>query len=507
MRTALRVLLVALSLLSAGTSSAQEPPVYVLTQRGTPSISNLYVFAGDCLTQVTRLRLPTAGNLFAQYLAVDPTGSRAYVSMFGVPGALDVVDLTAPLRVLSSISGDFSDLVLNPAGTRLYIVVPTGVAVYDVTVTPPSLVTTVPVSGARRPAVNPAGTLVYVSTGNGVHAIDTSSNTDALAFGAGLATDALAVKADGTRVYVVIQNMEDDLGVFTDLGVPVTTITGTVAARPSTVAVNPALPRLYVDGHTVVDTDTNTVVGSLGISGQAAVNTRGTRVAVDTGTFVHSFDTSTNADLGSAKIKTILGVAVAIGPSVSSAACTAGGTVFLPKLTLTRLGSPLGDEGFHLKGDVVRNGSVPLSPATQGAQLLLEDIGAGTTAIFNLTSATDPIPPGGPGSGCAPGDGWVSGGTSSTYTNQSGTIDPPACTPGSAMGLGKLSFQDHRRNGLCGKIHVTAVAAGASIAPPIGPVRATVVFGASAGAGTAGDCGLVTLDCVTGSGGTTMNCQ
>ena len=80
------------------------------------------------------------------------------------------------------------------------------------------------------------------------------------------------------------------------------------------------------------------------------------------------------------------------------------------------------------------------APPTDGAQLLLEDVGNGDTEVFELSWRTDPIPslsapP------CDQRDGWRVTASHSRYRNRSGALDAPACTPGSARGLAQLTWR------------------------------------------------------------------
>ena len=144
--------------------------------------------------------------------------------------------------------------------------------------------------------------------------------------------------------------------------------------------------------------------------------------------------------------------------------------------------SPAGDEGIVLSGTLDFAAGTPalFNPATTGAQILLEDLGAGGPAIFELSHRTTPIP-GGPG--CDRRDGWKGG----RYTNRSDRLDVPACTAGSADGLRSLRFKDRRAKGQ--GIVFAAVARPTNVGVPIGPFRATIATGASSIASVVGDCG------------------
>jgi len=123
--------------------------------------------------------------------------------------------------------------------------------------------------------------------------------------------------------------------------------------------------------------------------------------------------------------------------------------------------------------------SFALDPARRGLQILLEDLGS-DTPILDLTAAGTPVPPGAPGSGCDPGDGW----RKLVYRNKSDAIDPPTCTPGSAQGLRMVQFKQLKDGG----IQFLIKGRGAAIDVASGPLRLTIVLAADASAGEAGQC-------------------
>jgi hypothetical protein len=83
----------------------------------------------------------------------------------------------------------------------------------------------------------------------------------------------------------------------------------------------------------------------------------------------------------------------------------------------------------------------PLDPSASGLHLHLED-DRGVLYQVDL--------PGGPvgSSACDPADGWalatLDGAPVWEYTNLSGAVDPPDCTPGSAQGIERISIRDLR---------------------------------------------------------------
>ncbi len=109
--------------------------------------------------------------------------------------------------------------------------------------------------------------------------------------------------------------------------------------------------------------------------------------------------------------------------SPTDVVCSDGTSISKPAITISKLSAPSGDEKLVFKGKMVFPPGTPstFDPLTRGAQILIEDLGAGGTAVFNLTGFTNPVPPGALGKGCNPKDGWKvnTKGTTYTYTNKS----------------------------------------------------------------------------------------
>jgi cysteine-rich repeat protein len=198
-------------------------------------------------------------------------------------------------------------------------------------------------------------------------------------------------------------------------------------------------------------------------------------------------------------------------PTAGMVICSGGATINGPLVRLSRLSGPLGDEGIIIKGVIAFGPGVPaiVGPSSKGAQIRLDDLGSGSSAIFELSYLTNPVPPGPPGTGCGTGDGWKSNASGKhLYRNRSGAIDPPACTSGSANGLSLLKFNDQRAVGK--GIRFVAKAKNAFLPIPQGPLRFSVVLGATAAASDAGECGAYVfsrLNCGYNGSGTTMTCR
>ena len=151
-----------------------------------------------------------------------------------------------------------------------------------------------------------------------------------------------------------------------------------------------------------------------------------------------------------------------------------------------------GDETLLLKGKLFFPQGIPVAaPLTGGAQILLEDLGNGGAAVFELSARHEPRSLPSPIRPATPRDGWKVKPTRTLYRNRSTALDPPACTPGSANGLGKLQFRPRSDHDVDFKIKTRR----STIANTVGPLRATLVLGKDASAGSAGACAVGMLSC------------
>ena len=183
--------------------------------------------------------------------------------------------------------------------------------------------------------------------------------------------------------------------------------------------------------------------------------------------------------------------------------CAGGTTINAPRVKLSRL---IGEGEFPpplarvlFTGRLVFPPGVPSTydPRTTGVQVSIEDVGEHGAAVFDLTFRTDPVPPG--SAGCTPSDGWrpSASATEQTYRNGSTAMDPPVCTPGSANGLTSIKFKDLRARS--GEIAFKVRAVNSILPRPggyetlKGPLRTTIVLGATAADGLNGACGVHTF--------------
>ena len=171
-----------------------------------------------------------------------------------------------------------------------------------------------------------------------------------------------------------------------------------------------------------------------------------------------------------------------------NALCTSGGALLAPQITLTKLGGAPGDENLQLKAKLFFPQGIPAAaPYTDGAQVLIEDLGNGSAAVFELSEAnTDPVPPASAGSCDAKRDVWKATPVSTQYKNGSTALDPPGCTAGTSRGLFLLKYRPRGPRDL----DLLLKAKKASLGAVVGPLRATFVMGAAQADGDAGRCAI-----------------
>jgi hypothetical protein len=176
------------------------------------------------------------------------------------------------------------------------------------------------------------------------------------------------------------------------------------------------------------------------------------------------------------------------------ALCSAGGSM----AALVRFGGARGT--VRLRGTLALDGDASAyDPVRDGAQLRIADGTASGPPVLDLTG-TASIPPGVPGSGCDPDDGWLRRGDTFTYRNVSGAF-PPACAPGSARGLRTLNVS--LRDASDGTVRVRALVR-SGVTPSASTTATTFVLGGAA-AGGAGRCATAQSTCV--SRGTKWRCS
>src|SRR5215510_324910 len=186
--------------------------------------------------------------------------------------------------------------------------------------------------------------------------------------------------------------------------------------------------------------------------------------------------------------------------------CTGGGTLDAVRVIVSHLDGVAGDDRLRLTGELALSPGTTFDPVTDGLQLRVADTGAPGSSLFDLSRLAAPIPPGSPGNGCGPRDGWQASGGGYSYRNVSGALDPPTCTPNSAPGRIRLKLRRLSDT----QTMLTLKVDGATFAPPTGSLRPIVVLGATAAAGDAGRCGTTSLPaiaCRSQAKGTGLTCR
>jgi len=177
-------------------------------------------------------------------------------------------------------------------------------------------------------------------------------------------------------------------------------------------------------------------------------------------------------------------VAPAACTPVSTAECTNPAAVFGASVDLRRLDRGPGGQQMTLRGTLFFAAGAP-AVLDAGAQILVEDVGSGDAAIFELSEATRAVPGAGDAA-CDVRDLWKTSGSKVRYRNKSGALGAPGCTAGSAGGLSTIQY----RPGSATDVPLTIRTRRSTIAAPVGPLRITLVLGDTAAAGDAGDCGV-----------------
>ena len=146
---------------------------------------------------------------FPQRVAINPTGTRAYVANAGFFNTA-IVDTTGSPVVTASVStGIYEGLVVSPDGTRVYggnnfgppsFIPILGVLDTTTNTYPGGVFMT---DAPREVALHPDGVRLFVSTPTGISVVDTSIGTEIQYMPIGVDNWGVDVHPDGTRVYLV----------------------------------------------------------------------------------------------------------------------------------------------------------------------------------------------------------------------------------------------------------------------------------------------------------------
>jgi hypothetical protein len=188
--------------------------------------------------------------------------------------------------------------------------------------------------------------------------------------------------------------------------------------------------------------------------------------------------------------------------------CTGGVAILRARVTITKLGSAVGEQQLKLSGQL----SMPpgaFDPAGRGVQVSVADAGSANMRFYDFTAQTIPIGPAGVVAGCAASDGWrAASATVHKYRNVSGALLANGCVAGTARGLTQIALKDQRASR--GIVVFSARAKQADLPQTAGPLQLTVVLGADPAAGAAGECGthvFSAAECIPSRGGTALRCK
>lgn len=258
-----------------------------------------------------------------QNVVVNAAGTRLYVTNTG-DTSLTVVDTVTATHVTTLSIGYVWGIALHPASPRAYVANRDANSVAVMDTSSNSIIAGIPVGNQPLGvAINPAGTRLYVANNGGgsVSVIDTGTNTVIATVPVGIAPFAIAVNPAGTRAYVANRGSNNvsiiDLANNTVVGMPVA-----VGPSPAGVAVNSAGTRVYVansagSGLSVIETTGNTVLTTVALPfdpfHQMAFNTAGTKLYVplsNAGNAIAVVDTATDMVSTTISVASPFGVAV-----------------------------------------------------------------------------------------------------------------------------------------------------------------------------------------------------
>jgi hypothetical protein len=188
----------------------------------------------------------------------------------------------------------------------------------------------------------------------------------------------------------------------------------------------------------------------------------------------------------------------------STPLCTSGGYASKLRIKIGGLSAGPNRQTLQLKGALFfPQGTPAAAPYTDGAQILIEDVGNGGAALYELSRFTTAVPSQAAGV-CDPSEGWSASGSRTLYRNRSGALDPPACTAGSAAGLSQIKYKPRSAHDL----DLQLKARNASLPAPLGPLRVTYVLGSSQAASDGGLCAIsAEIPCTVNASGRTVKCQ
>ena len=222
----------------------------------------------DTATQKVVAELEIAGQ--AQYLAMSPDGTTAYVTVLRPQGKVAVIDI-ASRTVLREVPVGPEAFVpaASPDGTRVYVPDHNTSSVWVFPARGRSATNGQAVKSAPHGmAIGPDGRFAYVVSheSSTVTVLDLSANTTVAEIPVGISALAIALSADGKRLYTA--NYDANTVSVVDTEKRVVSATAQVGFHPQALALAPDGRHLYVanngsDTVSVVETATNAVTATV----------------------------------------------------------------------------------------------------------------------------------------------------------------------------------------------------------------------------------------------------
>ena len=248
---------------------------------------------------------------------------------FGFVAVIDTVTHAVIATIVMGPSSEVRDMILDPAGTRLYASVFQGAGgkVVVVDTSTQTVASSISVEAPRALAVHPAGTFVYIINNSGIAVLNTATNmVEAMVPGAQFASapTRMVVQPNGSFVYVLaginwtVLNAPRGYVAVVDTRTNQVTATISVPMIPESAALTPSGTRLYTVGNVpqqcfrppcslsaaptvVIDTTTNAVITTVppgpfgGWGGSVTVDPSGQSVYANAGSGLTVVNASTNA--------------------------------------------------------------------------------------------------------------------------------------------------------------------------------------------------------------------
>jgi YVTN family beta-propeller protein len=291
------------------------------------------VFVVDTATNSIAATIWIPPNL-SDHVVVDPAGTRVYVQERGGLAVIDTATNTLAGRIATG--GFLQGMDLSPTGTRLYVAEQDSRSLFVIDTGTNAVIAAVPL-GSRNPigvAVNSAGTRVYVanSYSNSVSVVDAQTNTLVTSISVGEEPVGVAVLPGDARAYVA--NRRSGTVSVIDTAVNAVVATVVVEGGPAFLRANFAGTLVYVTNQydqrvSVIDTRANQLVGIIPVGDYPTgidIHPDGTRlyVANKFSGSVSVIDTGRNTVVATI---TVGGVPVAAGHFISPRAPPAAAVV------------------------------------------------------------------------------------------------------------------------------------------------------------------------------------